>query len=256
VGANVTLTNVARGISATRITGEAGHYIFDMTEPGTYTLTVETAGFATFRAESIVLEQRGDITVDATLVVSTVNSTVEVSAQAAQVQFNTSRFETTVDSQLTGSLPQFFRDPFFLSKADPAVSMNDTRRENQPFYSTGAASQVVGGATTPDLQVDGARVGIGTRTAYVPPPDSVQDVNVQISAVDAEYGYSGQRRSLFRESRCERVVQSIRVLHPACLHRAHQSRNVRGDHRAELFQPGPLDGQVLPHREVLGRVEA
>jgi hypothetical protein len=189
-GATVTLANVATNVSTTRNCNQTGHYLFDMIEPGAYTLKVEMSGFAVFRAEGIVLRQRDDVTVDAVLGLSNVSETVEVSAQAAQVQFNTSRFETTVDSQLTSSLPQFFRDPFFLSKADPSVSMNDTRRESQPFYSTGGASQVVGGATTPDLQVDGARVGIGTRTAYVPPPDSVQDVNVQVSAVDAEYGYS------------------------------------------------------------------
>ena len=190
VSANVTLANVATGISATRKTGEAGHYIFDMVEPGDYTLTVEMPGFAAFRAEAIVLRQRGDVTVDAKLTVGDVRAAVEVSAQAVQVEFNTSRFETTVDSQLSNTLPQYFRDPYFLSKTDPSVVQNDTRLENQPFYSTGSASQTVGGASTPDLQVDGARVGIGTRTGYVPIPDSVQEVNVRMNSTDAEFGYS------------------------------------------------------------------
>lgn len=188
-GANVTLTNVATGIAAVRKTGDTGHYIFDMIEPGTYGMGIEMTGFAAFKADNIVLRQRGDVTVDAALSVSDVRATVEVAAQAAQVQFNTARFETTVDSQLSATLPQYFRDPFFLSKTDPSVVQNDTRRENQPFYSTGSASQQVGGASTPDLQVDGARVGIGTRTGYVPIQDSVQEVNVQVNAVDAEFGY-------------------------------------------------------------------
>ena len=38
--------------------------------------------------------------------------------------------------------------------------------------------------------MDGAPVGIGYKTSYVPSPDMVQEVNVQQNAVDAEYGHS------------------------------------------------------------------
>ena len=61
-----------------------------------------------------------------------------------------------------------------------------------PYHSWGPNHQKVGGGQnyTADLQVDGAPVGIGYKTAYVPSPDMVQEVNVQQNAVDAEYGHS------------------------------------------------------------------
>ncbi|HYO81758.1 MAG TPA: carboxypeptidase regulatory-like domain-containing protein, partial [Bryobacteraceae bacterium] len=62
----------------------------------------------------------------------------------------------------------------------------------QPYHSWGANQQRVGGGRnfTNDLQVDGAPVGIGVKTGYVPSPDMVQEVNVQQNAVDAEFGNS------------------------------------------------------------------
>ena len=67
VSATVTLLNVNTGVSTTRQTNEAGHYIFDLVDPGTYTVTVEFAGFSKFVQENINLAQRGDVTVNATL---------------------------------------------------------------------------------------------------------------------------------------------------------------------------------------------
>ena len=187
-GATVTLLNTGTNVSAAKPTTETGHYIFDLVEPGTYNLTVEMQGFTASRTQGVLLQQRGDVTIDATLKIGDVREIIEVAAQAAQVQFNTSRLETTVDNQIAANLPQFFRDPFFLSKLDPSVVQSETRLESQPYHSTGTGTQQVGGSAAPDLQVDGAHVGIGTWTGYVPSPDMVQEVNVQVNAVDAEFG--------------------------------------------------------------------
>ena len=115
-----------------------------------------------------------------------------MAAEASTVQFNTAKLETTVDSHLTNNLPQVFRTPFFLAQLDPAVEKNDYASENMPYHSWGPNQQRVGGGQnyTNDLQVDGAPVGIGYKTSYVPSPDMVQEVNVQQNAIDAEYGHS------------------------------------------------------------------
>ena len=42
VGAKVTLTNVNTGVSAVRETTPDGHYVFDLVEPGTYTVIGRT----------------------------------------------------------------------------------------------------------------------------------------------------------------------------------------------------------------------
>jgi hypothetical protein len=192
VGAAVTLLNTQTGVSSNRQTNETGHYIFDLISPGTYTVTVEFAGFSKFAQENIILQQRGDIAVNAVLKAGDVKETVTVSAEASVVQFNTSKLDTTVDSRLVNNLPQIYRTPFLLAQLDPAVEKNDGGTEFQPYHSWGPNNQRIGGGAiySNDLQVDGAAVGIGYKTGYVPSPDMVQEVNVQQNAVDAEYGNS------------------------------------------------------------------
>lgn len=192
VGATVTLLNTQTGVSGTRQTNETGRYIFDLVDPGTYTITVEFQGFAKFVQENITLQQRGDVAVNATLRAGDVKETVTVSAEASVVQFNTAKLETTVDSRLVNNLPQIYRTPFLLAQLDPAVEKNDGGTEFMPYHSWGPNNQRVGGGAlySNDLQVDGAPVGVGFKTGYVPSPDMVQEVNVQQNAVDAEYGHS------------------------------------------------------------------
>jgi len=193
VGATVTLRNVNTGASAVRQTGETGHYLFDLVEPGSYTLTVEFAGFSKFVQENVLVQSRGDLTVDATLRAGGVQETITVSAQAGAVQFNTAKLETTVDSQLVNNLPQIHRNPFLLAGLDPAVEQQDGYSDYDPYHSWGPQRQRIGGGQqlTNDVQVDGSPVGIGPKTSYIPSPDMVQEVSIQQNAVDAEYGHSG-----------------------------------------------------------------
>lgn len=190
-GATVTLLNVNTGISVVRKTNETGHYIFDLVEPGAYSVSVETPGFVKFVQGNVPLAARGDITVDATLKTGDVRETVTVTAEASQVQFSTSKLETTVESQIAEQVPQLYRSPFVLATLDPSVLKDDTNVEYNPFNSWGPGRMSVGGGAnfSNDLQVDGSRVGISVKTGYVPTPDMVQEVNVSQNTVDAEFGH-------------------------------------------------------------------
>jgi hypothetical protein len=48
VDAQVTLLNTQTGVSVIRNTNQTGHYLFDLVEPGTYTISVESQGFSKF----------------------------------------------------------------------------------------------------------------------------------------------------------------------------------------------------------------
>ena len=117
--------------------------------------------------------------------------TVTVAAEASQVQFTTSKLETTVDTKLAEQLPQLYRSPFVLATLDPSVLKDDANTEYNPFNSWGPGRMSVGGGAnfSNDLQVDGSRVGISVKTGYVPTPDMVQEVNVSQNTVDAEFGH-------------------------------------------------------------------
>lgn len=192
VGATVTLTNVATGVSSTRQTDQTGHYLFDLVNPGTYTVAVEFPGFNRLVQENVVVSARGDVTVNATLTPGAVQDTVTVTERAVAVQFNTAKLETTVDRTLVNRMPMFARNPLLLAKLDPAVVQSDTARENEPYFTWSGNRQEVGGGRnySNDLQIDGSPIGIGYKTSYMPAPDSVEEVHVQQNAVDAEYGHS------------------------------------------------------------------
>src|SRR2546426_7893368 len=59
--ATVILLNTNTKTIATRNTDEFGRYLFDFVEPGTYTLTAESAGFGKFIRESIQVFVRSDL---------------------------------------------------------------------------------------------------------------------------------------------------------------------------------------------------
>src|SRR6059036_2044627 len=84
-GAQVTLRNDATAVASTRTTGPEGRYLFDYVVPGTYTLTAELDGFATVVQRNILVQARGDVTVDVTMKVAALAETVTVEASPVAI---------------------------------------------------------------------------------------------------------------------------------------------------------------------------
>jgi hypothetical protein len=189
-GANVTLLNVETGVSAVRQTSETGVYLFDLVNPGNYSVTIESAGFSTFIQENVVVQMRGDVTVNATLQTGAVQESITVTETPAAVQFNTTSNDFTLNSKIAEEIPRIDRNPFKLTLIAPSAV--NTRGEMQPYHSWAANSVDLGGGTNlkNDLQVDGSPVGLGHKNSYPPNMDAVQEVVVSQNSVDAESGHS------------------------------------------------------------------
>jgi hypothetical protein len=188
--ATVTLLNVATGVKTVRQTSESGLFVFDLIDPGTYTLTVEAGGFSKFIQENIAVQMRGDVTVNATLKPGAVQESITVSEAPVAVQFNSSNKDFTLDSKMTNELPRIDRNPFKLTLIAPSAV--NTRGEMMPYHSWAANSVDLGGGTNlkNDLQVDGSPIGLGHKNSYPPNTDAVQEVVVSQNSVDAESGHS------------------------------------------------------------------
>src|SRR5215831_5708231 len=63
-GVTVILRNTGTGVEATRATNEQGRYVFDYVDPGNYNLSTELKGFKKFIQQNVLVQQRGDVTVD------------------------------------------------------------------------------------------------------------------------------------------------------------------------------------------------
>jgi hypothetical protein len=189
-GVGVSLLNVKTGVRWERQTNASGWYVFDLVEPGWYSITVEMKGFSKFIQENIEVQARGDITVNAALTPGALQESVTVTASPVQVQFNSTNVGLTVDNKLANELPRYDRNPFKLSLLNPAAA--NTRGETMPFHSWAANSVELGGGTNlkNDLQVDGSPIGVGHKASYTPAPEAVQEVNILQNSVDAESGHS------------------------------------------------------------------
>src|SRR5579872_4349720 len=190
VSATVTLRNVNTGVSTVRQTSDTGLFVFDLVDPGTYTITVESPGFNKFIQENIVVQTRGDVTVNAILTPGRVQESVTVNETPSAVEFNSANKDLTIDQKMATEIPRFDRNPFKLTLIDPSAV--NTRGEMQPYHSWSANSVDLGGSTNlkNDLEVDGMPIGMGQKNTTPPNTDDVQEVLVSQNSVDAESGHS------------------------------------------------------------------
>ena len=190
-GARVAIRNISTGITAARETGQNGAYLFDNVEPGLYIVFAEMPGFARQQQENVLVQTRADVTVNFTLKPGGLVETVNVTASAVELQFNTTTRELTVDRKMLMDLPVKARNPFTLALLDPAVVSRYTAEKN-PFFMWSSSQMDVGGSTSTknDLLLDGAPTQIGPKGSYAPPMDAVQEFSIQQNSVDAEFGHS------------------------------------------------------------------
>lgn len=190
VGASVTLLNVNTGVRSVRQTSPSGLFLFDSVDPGTYSVTVEMAGFNKFAQENILVQSGGDVTVNASLKIGSVQSTLTVTETPVAVEFNSSNKDIVIDTKMAEEVPRLDRNPFKLTLLQPSAV--NTRGEMQPYHSWSMNSVDLGGGTNlaNDLQVDGSPIGLGHKGSYPPNTDAVQEVIVSQNSVDAEVGHS------------------------------------------------------------------
>src|SRR5215467_3069071 len=81
-GVTITATNVETGIVSTAISNEAGIYNIPSLLPGLYKVSAELNGFQTRIFTDVRLGNAGQVRLNFTLQVATLNTTVEVTASA------------------------------------------------------------------------------------------------------------------------------------------------------------------------------
>src|SRR5258708_2928005 len=82
-GATVTLLNVNTGVRTVRETSSTGLYLFDLVDPGTYSVTVESPGFGKFLQERFAVQTRGDVNINAMLTPGAVTESITVNETPA-----------------------------------------------------------------------------------------------------------------------------------------------------------------------------
>lgn len=190
-GATVTLTNPGTNATLTTTTSDNGVYIFDLIQPGTYTVTVEKQGFKKVISSNNVALINQPSTVNLSLEVGDVSAVVNVESAAETVQTSTSgNVGSTVEQRTLESLPIVGlrgRNPLDLLNYQPGVVVGSN---------TGGGVHVNGSRdrafnfTLDGIDINESTAGGSNFTPLRPNPDSIQEFQIVTSNATAELGRS------------------------------------------------------------------
>ena len=192
-GIKVTLKNLDTGQSRDAVTNDTGYYFFPLVQPGKYEVAAEKAGFKRGTQEILVQTGRRS-TADFGLELGQITESVQVSAQAALLETSTSSISRNVQQRVITEMPLLARNPLMLINLSPGIT------NNTPTGSTGGLTDIDSvsytsasgaGRRQNEFLMDGIPNNVSDRVAYIPSVDDVEEINIQINALDAEYGHGG-----------------------------------------------------------------
>ncbi len=188
VSATVDLNNEDTKVTRTTNTNESGIYRFDAVDPGNYTVKITAPGFKILNVASFPVRAAQVASIDGQLELGSVNSTVEVSSEAALIQTESPVRGGTISARNAVDLPVANQNPVSLVLTLPGVSTNR--------YSFGVGTFSVNGARgrSNNFLIDGTEnndISVTGQAFQITNPDAVQEVSAQTSNFDSEYGRAG-----------------------------------------------------------------
>lgn len=189
-GAPVVITNKATNTESRVATTAAGEYSAPNLSPGVYRIEITAPGFRRFVQDGVTLTAGATVRVDAQLQIGQVNETVEVLAQAPQMQTENAKISTAVENKLVDELPLVVggaqRSPFDL------VSIVPESKGGGNTLSLGGGEAAAWSATLDGLSVNTNRSADATETAYLTPSvEAITEFAVDTNGFKAEYGQAG-----------------------------------------------------------------
>lgn len=186
--AKVTIHNDATNAEATAVTDASGNFIDPLVEPGTYTVTVKSAGFEGYSAKSVIVQVGQATTLFPRLTTGAATTTVEVTSEAPVLNFEAPDFSTVISQVTLANVPINNRRWSALALSTPGVVPD----------SSGFGLVSVRGISTllNNVEIDGADDNQAyyseergrTREAYSTSGSAVQEFQMNTGVYAAEYG--------------------------------------------------------------------
>lgn len=196
--ATVTLRSVETGQDRVAAANTDGFYIFQFLPPGNYELTVKAAGFRTFVEKGITLALTQTLRQDISLQLGDTAETVNVVANTAVLETDSTSLGTAIRSEVRDNLPLKGRSSLFMFTLTPGVVNNRYGEDTRPndtitniFFSANGAP-----VAATDVFVDGASNTVNVNrgvniSQWVPSVDSIAEFKLEMGTLSAEYGRSG-----------------------------------------------------------------
>src|SRR5437588_1804599 len=198
--AKVVATNVETNLSQETTSSAEGSYHILALPAGKYKLTVTARGFRTFTETNIEVKVNDQLHFDVTLGLGTVTETVEITANAVQVQTDNTQLGDVIDSKKMLALPlngRSYLDLLGLQAGVAPSNSNQAIQQDRPVSGILNAGNIsVNGQreTANAFLVNGGDVSEGRNlgAGLVPNLDSVEEFRLITNSFDAEYGkFSG-----------------------------------------------------------------
>src|SRR5712672_4620548 len=182
-GAVLKLLNVGMGTTQVLTSNVDGNFEFVNLKPGTYRLTVTKPSFKTFDVSAIQVAQNQIFVQNVGMELGTLNESIEVAANQAQVEQSSMQLTNTISSKTITDLPLNGRNWIFLQQTLPGVVIPDTRF-NSNFSTNGSQGQqnsyLVNGNDFNDLPLN---------SPLAPPnPDTIEEVKMVTNTINPEFG--------------------------------------------------------------------
>jgi len=195
-GATVEVKNNGTNLVRQGAADDTGFYTIVSLPPGAYTVSASKTGFSTAVQNNVQLLVNQDVELNFILKVGTVSQQVEVTAEAALVSTANSTISQVIGSRQVVDLPLNGRQFTQLVLLAPGAAPKETGQQS------GFTIPIGGGGLSPSVNgnrgqqnnftLDGVlNNAIFTNVwAISPPPDAIQEFNVQSQITDAQFSIS------------------------------------------------------------------
>jgi trimeric autotransporter adhesin len=199
-GATVTIADQLTGVGNATTTTSTGQFTFPYLSAGTYNVEVKVAGFAAYRQTGLKVNTAETARVDVSLKVAEVGTTVEVAAQSAQVQTESTTVQSAIQAEMIDILPNPTSNPLYYAFLQPGVIARNggSNTTNTGSFGIGVSGRTQwssmgingGRASTNEFQLDGLPIMGGgyNEVSVTPNTEGLQEVRVIANSFSAEYG--------------------------------------------------------------------
>jgi hypothetical protein len=191
-GAQVTITNLATGVTNQTVTNTEGNYTVTSLVPGRYRAVASKDGFETVTQAGIVLQVGQTARIDFTLPVGTVSQQVEVRSSGTVLQTESAEIGNVVPQSGVVNLPLNGRDYLQLATLVPGTNSAGLGQSDEGMPWNNLNINGMRQSATAYV-IDGADVmeQFDSGTAYTPAPDAIQEFSVETNNMTAQYGGGG-----------------------------------------------------------------
>ena len=194
-GARVNITNTATGQVRTTVANASGEYSVPFLAPGKYDVEASKDGFASLVQRGVVLQVDQILALNITLKPGSLKQTLEVTEEAPPLQTESATLGNVVNGQQVQTLPLNGRNFMDLASLTAGTTPAEPGSRNQAeggFSSNGNRSYdnnimldgVDNNSLSPDLRN-------GTDFMVSPPPDAIEEFNVETNGYGPEFGRGG-----------------------------------------------------------------